>query len=127
MPKRHPWEQTNRHQECCIPGCTKHAWGLGRCGPHGVELKESNPTEYVRLRSLSRDDRETEYYRTKHPLPPKWGFVGDEAALAAMCEQAEAAQQEKRDAYQAQYGFMPRLPHDELDDLIRQEQEQANG
>jgi hypothetical protein len=59
---------------CCIPNCERRRWSVGRCGIHSRELKQNSPAEFERLQSLPSEEQESEFYRTKYPLPPKWQY-----------------------------------------------------
>jgi hypothetical protein len=53
----------------------------------------NSPDEFDRLKALSCEDAKHEFYITKNSLPlPKWEFMGDSDALAAMCGQAVETQ-----------------------------------
>jgi hypothetical protein len=51
---------------------------------HAKELKLNSPDEFERLKALSSEDADHEFYIKAHPLPPKWEFLGAEDQLAQM-------------------------------------------
>jgi hypothetical protein len=68
-------------KECCLPHCTVRVRAYGRCESHYLALTH-RPAEYVRLRAMTREEREVEFERTKHPPIPHFEYQGDEESLA---------------------------------------------
>ena len=65
--------------ECCLPDCRAEVRSAGRCGIHYQELRREDPEEIERLKGLSSDERDHEYYKLKHRLPrPRWTYEGNE-------------------------------------------------
>lgn len=68
--------------ECCLPDCRAEVRSAGRCGIHYQELRREHPEEIERLKGLSSDERDHEYYKLKHRLPrPRWTYEGNEDEL----------------------------------------------
>jgi hypothetical protein len=91
---------------CCLPDCSMQRTVVGRCKTHSKELKINSPDEFDRIKALSSEEQEHEYYQTKHELPlPHWTYEGHEEELIQVCDQ--------HSVHHAKVGFRIAPPLDE--------------